>query len=397
MQSAGIDSAKESFVAAVIKENGTVVMPSRQFMQTVAGFEEFAAALETLGGPDLVKLGMESTGHYGLPLFRFLTDKGYRVDMFNPILSGGNKSNVRGRKTDKDDAVQIAKIIRDGDYSPVPPVPEEMEQLRALCRQRRWFVSSMADAKRRLRSLMDQLFPEMEEAVSNLFGRTAFAMMKLDPSASGIAKMSQEKIGKTVDAASRGHAMAGFVEKIRKLAKGSVCAGVVNQAACRCVRMMVVQIEFLQGQIDTLEPEIAAFYETIELPLKTVPGIGKVTGPVIAAELGDLSRFAGPKMAKRILAYVGMDPRIRQSGTWTGKMKMTKRGSPDLRTALFQAAEMGRRFCPAFAEIYRRQKERGKHHSVAVSHVARKIIEVICGMYKTNRPFDVNKIFQIGT
>ncbi|MBV8968719.1 MAG: transposase [Verrucomicrobia bacterium] len=46
----------------------------------------------------------------------------------------------------------------------------------------------------------------------------------------------------------------------------------------------------------------------MEHPIKTIPGIGLVTGPLIAAELGDLRRFAGRRPLHALLAYAGMDP-----------------------------------------------------------------------------------------
>jgi transposase len=76
-------------------------------------------------------------------------------------------------------------------------------------------------------------------------------------------------------------------------------------------------------------------------PIKTIPGIGSITGPLIVAELGDLRRFAGRRPLHALLAYAGMDPRVRKSGQWSGKIKMSKRGSVALRTALYQAASIG--------------------------------------------------------
>jgi hypothetical protein len=47
-----------------------------------------------------------------------------------------------------------------------------------------------------------------------------------------------------------------------------------------------------------------------------------------------------------------MDPRVRQSGQWSGKIKMSKRDSNALRTALYQAASMARLHEPCLAQIY---------------------------------------------
>jgi transposase len=79
-------------------------------------------------------------------------------------------------------------------------------------------------------------------------------------------------------------------------------------------------------------------------PIKSIPGIGSITGPLIVAELGDLRRFASRHPLRALLAYAGMDLRIRKSGQWSGKIKMSKRGSVVLRTA--QTVGVGCRVTP---------------------------------------------------
>lgn len=66
--------------------------------------------------------------------------------------------------------------------------------------------------------------------------------------------------------------------------------------------------------------------------LQTVPGIGPKTAALLIAELGDITRF---KNANAVVAYMGLDPRVKQSGTSLKRnTHLTKRGSPYLRRAL---------------------------------------------------------------
>jgi transposase len=92
-------------------------------------------------------------------------------------------------------------------------------------------------------------------------------------------------------------------------------------------------------------------------------------------------------------AYAGMDPRVRKSGQWSGKIKMSKRGSVALRTALYQAASMPRLHEPHLAEVYRRHRHQmNKHHSVAISQVARKLLVIIYAVCAHGQSFDPTKI-----
>jgi len=118
-----------------------------------------------------------------------------------------------------------------------------------------------------------------------------------------------------------------------------------------------------------------------------------VVAPVILSELGESNRFQGAKAAHKMLAYAGADPRIRQSGKWKGQVKMCKRGSPTLRTALYQAAHTVRLHCPEFQKIYEKYKiGKHKHHGVAMSHVVRKLLHVIYAITQSGQPFDASKI-----
>jgi len=88
-----------------------------------------------------------------------------------------------------------------------------------------------------------------------------------------------------------------------------------------------------------------------------------------------------------------MDPRVRKSRQWNGKIKMSKRGSPTLRTALYQAASMARLHQPRLAEIYHRHRHQmNKHHRVAISHVARKLLAIIYVVCARGQSFDPAKI-----
>ena len=108
---------------------------------------------------------------------------------------------------------------------------------------------------------------------------------------------------------------------------------------------------------------------------------------LILSELGNLNRFKGTKAAHKTLAFTGAGPHIRQSGQWKGKVKMSRRGNPMLRTALYQAAHNVRVHCPEFQNIY----EKHKHHGVATSHVVRKLLQVIRAMTQTGLPFGASK------
>lgn len=80
--------------------------------------------------------------------------------------------------------------------------------------------------------------------------------------------------------------------------------------------------------------------------LVSIPGIADNLATDILVEIGDIARFRGPR---QLIAYAGLDPRVLQSGKTLNRYgHLTKRGSKQLRRALFIAASIAKRYDPTF-------------------------------------------------
>ena len=96
-----------------------------------------------------------------MSLWRFLLERDWQVEVFNPVLSSKSaRTHLRGRKTDADDALFIARTVRDGNFIPLQPGNQDSEQLKLVCGQRRFVSHELANAKRRLAGLIDLGYPE---------------------------------------------------------------------------------------------------------------------------------------------------------------------------------------------------------------------------------------------
>jgi transposase len=122
--------------------------------------------------------------------------------------------------------------------------------------------------------------------------------------------------------------------------------------------------------------------------LQTVPGIGPVLAYTIAAEIGDIGRFAS---AKRLAGYTGLCPRVFQSGNSDRRGPLAKNGPKYLRWALIEAAMHAARH-PLYARHYQHTKRRlGKQRGSRVARVelARELATVIWHMLTRQQPFRV--------
>lgn len=390
----GIDIGKTRHCAAAINAQGQILLEPLVVVQDRAGLEAFDQRLRALGTGLQLKIGVEASGCYWRLLWQFLLERGWQVEVLNPVLSAATaRRHLRGRKTDSDDAIFIAKTLRDGGFTPMVVGSPEIEQIKTLCRQRSWTMSLFTNAKRRLLTLLERAFPEFASHFADPCGRAALAVLAEAPNAKQVAELHLTRLTHLLCEHSRNRLGSERATKLRNAARASLAAQDDDAALISSVRLIIAQVEFLQSQLTQLGAEIARHFTALDHPIQTIPGLGKVTAPVILSEIGDVRRFVGPRGAHCILAYAGLDPRVRESGQWKGRPKMSKRGSTTLRTALYQAASMVRLHHPFFAAIYHRHRvEKQKHHSVAISHVARKLVEIIYAVCKSNQPFDPTKL-----
>lgn len=71
---------------------------------------------------------------------------------------------------------------------------------------------------------------------------------------------------------------------------------------------------------------------------------------------------------------------------------MVKHGSPHLRNYLIQSAEKTLIHNPVLYEYYLKKRNEGKHHNVALSHVAKRLTRIIFYLEKNDTDFDIEKM-----
>ena len=160
-------------------------------------------------------------------------------------------------------------------------------------------------------------------------------------------------------------------------------------------RFVIKQLwsEFLdhQARVQSATKKIKAFIKKAPKPeketraiIKTAPGVGFVTAEVVISELGDVSRFPN---AKRICAYAGLVPKVRQTGGKKPKdLAITKEGSGLLRWALVESAWRLVKTSPRWSVFFSRLKQRSGSKRAIVA-VARKLLCVLYAMLKTSTPY----------
>lgn len=383
----GIDIAKNKHEASLIDGTGKSIVDSISFTNTKEGCEKLLALLERFEvDKSSVVIGMEATGHYWLSVHTFLFERGYEVKVINPIQSEAfRKMYIRQTKNDSKDSFIIAQIMRFGQFSATNLSEEGIVALRQLSRYRLALVDSCGDCKRRVIALLDQVFPEYDSFFSDTFGVTSKEVLLNYPTPEDMLTVSADKLAELLKKTSRGRFKEDKAQELRALAGNTFGVHFAKDAFAFQIKQLIQQIVFLENQVEELEKEIASLLEQIGSFITTIPGIGPTLGAIIISEIGDIHRFDAPG---KLVAFAGLDVKVNQSGEFSGtRNKISKRGSPYLRRAIWLAAGRAA-FCdPILSGYYQSLRARNKHHLTAVGAVARKLCNILFVILREDRPY----------
>jgi transposase len=293
-------------------------------------------------------VAMEATSDYWKPVFYLLEAEGFECWLVN----AKHVKNVPGRpKTDKLDAVWLAKVVERGMCRPsfVPPKP--IRQLRDLTRYRRTLVRERSSEKQRLEKILEDAQIKLTSVVSSLFTISGREMLQ--------ALIDGERSPKTLAQMARGK-MRNKIGALEEALTGHFS----DHHAFICT-MMLERIDSVTEKIADLTAKIddvmAPYASQIE-QLVEVTGIGRTSAQEIIAEIGvDMGRFPS---SDHLVAWARYSPQAKQSA---GKSKSasTGKGNPWLSGALGEIGIGVARTDTFLGSRYRRiAKRRGKRRAL---------------------------------
>ena len=379
----GIDVAKDKHDCFICDSEGNVIKDVFTFSNDREGFNLLLSFMPT--SSENVKVGLEATGHYSLNLINFLIDNGYSPVVFNPLqINLFRKAHtLRKTKTDKIDAKLIALMLSSSDAKPHLDLSYHVKELKSLTRYRSRLKDQLARLKISLARIIEIVFPELEDCVYSINQKSTMALLYEFPSKELIANAHLTRLTNLLKDNSKGRYSKDKALEIRNVASNSI--GTSSDASSFELVQTIDMINFYSSKIDELDAKIKDIMIELNSPILSIPGISYNLGSIILAEIVDINRFDTPA---QLQAFAGLDPATHQSGKFiaTG-VSMVKRGSPYLRWAILNASRLIAMRDPYFKDYYQRKRKEGKHHFVALTHVAKKLIRVIFKLLKTNTQF----------
>ena len=382
----GIDIAKVNHVASLIDEDGSILVKAIKFTNSNEGLQKL---LDSISSYDSSKIycAMEATGTYWLSLFSALTDKGFNVSVFNPyqIKSFRGAYTNRKQKNDVIDSIIIANFLNFNGPDQTSLPNDDLLALKNLTRYRSNLVDNISKAKTQVKGILNKVFPEYSDSFSDVFGEASKQILINCPTPYEIVNFNTRKLANLLKKASKGRHSTDKVREIKELAKNSFGIKFTGDACSFEIKQLVNQIIFLEKQVDDLELKIKSIYSKLDTHLQSIPGIGEALAPVILAEIGDINNFSTPS---KLTAFAGIDPSENQSGNKKSTdEKTSKRGSPYLRHAIYQAAFIASNNDPVMRDYYLKKRAEGKHHYVALAGVERKILGIVYHVLKEKRDY----------
>ena len=379
----GIDIAKYKHDFCIISSTGEVIVQNNSFENNKKGFQLFFSYLKPYNKAD-VQILFESTAHYSMNLELELIDQGYSFMKMNGLIIKQffKAQTLRKTKTDKADAFALTHYLMANTYKPNSNRLYHIYSLKSLCRTRDRLVKERSKFKVYITNELDKSFPEIKKFFDNKISIALLYILEKYKNKNKIALMKDYDSIRKVSAAN--FSFTRFL-LLKQLAKESI--GHPTETSDFLIESYVKSINCLSEQIDSIEKQIIEAVRKLDTHILSIPGIAEISAGSIIAEFGDIKNFESPE---KMLAFAGLEPSIRQSGTLSTEGHMVKHGSGYLRNAIMRVVNSLVMHDQVFNEYYNKKRDEGKHHLVAQSHVAKKLIRIIYTLEIKDIDYDIN-------
>ena len=388
----GIDVGKRHHEVGVIDEKGQPIGKTLRFENSKSGSEKLLEFFNQHQlAPDNSVIGLEATGHYWLSIFSFVHKLGFKTTVFNPLQSDSLRNfYLRKTKNDVKDAYLIAQVIRIDSPDETPFIKEDLLKLRHLERLRYSFVDQVSDIKRKVISLLDQVFTEYEQLFSDTFSKSSTEVLMNYTLPEDLLEIDPQELANLLQEASNGRygesRALKKADQLRESALNTFGITIGTDVFKLQIQLLLEQIQLIEKHLKEIEEVMIEISNRQKHYLTTITGISDVTACVILGEIGSIERFERPE---QLVAYAGLDASVHQSGDFnSSNTRISKRGSPYLRRAIWQAAFVASNHDPALSLYYQKLRKRGKAHGTAIGAVARKLTHIIFAILRDNKPYE---------
>lgn len=336
MISVGIDVAKGKSKICIMKPGGEVIMAPKDFRHTKNELQRLVVQLHSYD--EDVKVVLESTGQYHIPVVKYLSDNGIFVSVVNALrMKKFTSQDIRKVKNDRVDSIHIAMygLTYWSELEEFKPANEVYAELRTLSRQYDNTIALLVGARSNFANLINNVMPGIDKMLAdgNKSNRT-IAFVEHYVHFENITKKSEKQFVNDVMKwkTKKGyHISEAKAKEIYALAQNGIPVLPNTKSTTIIVREAAKLIYELKSTRDTILAQMQAFAKT--LPeysiIRDMSCIGEVLSARIIAEIGDITKY---KNKHSLIAYAGIDAPPYQSGKFNATERhISKRGNAYLR------------------------------------------------------------------
>lgn len=341
MISVGVDVSKGKSTVCILKPYGEIVCSPFEVKHVEKELEDLAGLLNKLDGE--IRVVMEATGVYHLPILTFLQEKGYFVSVINPysMKKYAKDNSLRRAKTDRLDSIMIANYGIDRWFKLQKYEGDEntYAELKLLGRRYRYYMELHVKSLQELTHILDYVMPGIKamfnswDEASNKDKLSDFverywhydlitSMRREEFTEDYLAWAKEKKYHQSSAKAEAVYEMAS--DGIPTLSSDTPSTKMLVQEAIAVLRAVDSSLFRIISRMQELAKTLPE-YSTV----RSMGGVGDVLAPKLIAEIGDVRRLHN---AKALIAWAGIDPPPYESGQFVGSQRrITKRGSSTLR------------------------------------------------------------------
>jgi hypothetical protein len=391
----GVDWAEEHHDVCVMDASGRVAAKGR-VSNDLAGIARLhdlvagAASVELDEGEDVVTVGIETDR--GL-LVRALLAVGYRVLAVNPLAVDRyrDRHRVSGAKSDPGDARVLADMVRTDahQHRPVAADTDLAEAIKLVARSHQSAIWSRRRLANQLRSALREFYPAAMAAFDDLAHPDALEVLAVAPTPDQGRQLSRSKIGSALRRGGRKLNVDTRAAKIQEALRTDHLTQppMVTDAYGAIVLSLTTVVAAHNRQITDLEEVLQDHFS--QHPdadiLRSLPGLGVVTGARVLGEFGDdPTRYRDAKARRN---YAGTSPLTVASGTRTivrARHIRNRRLADALTWWAFNAIKRS----PGARALYDHRRAASDSHYAALRVVGNRLVGILHGCLRTNTDYD---------
>jgi len=341
---------------------------------------------------ETVLLGLEATGHYYKKPAASIHELGYNnLFVLNPLSTAQcRKAGLTWSKTDDLDLRAIGQALLSGYGTIYRPERPLWEDLRELCRYRRFQVKRQTALKNKTHVMLDHLLPginELQMFRDNYLWRPAsLEFFTKHPSLDHISHLKPSHIIKFFQRRGRRLSSEYTYQLLRWTKQTLNQPSPANSTREEILKSLLMELKQLAENISQLEIQLLGYL--VQIPAVLLLSINYI-GPIRAGEFaGEIAPFSQYPNSRALIKGAGLDSTRRQSvNRESGNHPISKKGSPSLRYISIDIGDALMKHNDYFAFFADRLRERGKSKDCACVATTTRFMRVAYWMIKEQRRF----------